>query len=373
MITEVSLERFKCFKTLESIELSRINLFAGSNGRGKSSFLQALLLIAQSMDAERRLNHIEINGKFVELGTFKDIISRGASTQSVNITFKTDDKEENEVKLVMAPYDKKPQWCKLARIGLPGGKELVEEIGSATGEDVSKKPKTLGATSTVAGFAQLHNVYYISADRKGPIDFAKQNDNREDNQIGIHGEYVINLLAHKGSGFISKVSNAISEILLGATVSVQETETDYLRLTIDSSNNSDGFRPSNVGFGYSYILPIVTTILFAEEGAKIFIENPEAHLHPGAQSRLTEFLIKHAKEKKLQLYVETHSDHVINCLRIAVSKELIHRSDAKIIYLSRKEDNTPKVSQISIDSHGNLSDYPDGFMDEWGIQMSQLV
>lgn len=371
MITEVSLEKFKCFKNSESIALSRINLFAGSNGRGKSSFLQALLLIAQSMDVDKRLNHIEINGKFVELGTFQDIVSRGEGA-SINISFKTDDKEENEVKLVLTPYSSKPQWCRLARIGLPG-KELVEEIGSATGENASKTPKTLGATSTIAGLAQLHNVYYISADRKGPTDFAKQNDNREDNQIGIHGEYIINLLAHKGQAFVSKVSSAISEILLGASLSVQTTDTDYLRFTIDSINDSTGFRPSNVGFGYSYILPIITTILFAEEGSKIFIENPEAHLHPGAQSRLTEFMIKHASLKNLQLYIETHSDHVINCLRISISNKLIKRTDAKIIYFSRDEGNNPLVSQINIDSQGNLSDYPDGFMDEWGNQMAQLV
>ena len=146
-----------------------------------------------------------------------------------------------------------------------------------------------------------------------------------------------------------------------------------MRFTIDSINDSTGFRPSNVGFGYSYILPIITTILFAEEGSKIFIENPEAHLHPGAQSRLTEFMIKHASLKNLQLYIETHSDHVINCLRISISNKLIKRTDAKIIYFSRDEGNNPLVSQINIDSQGNLSDYPDGFMDEWGNQMAQLV
>lgn len=58
MITELSLKNFKCFPNLENISLGKVNLFTGSNGRGKSTFLQSLLLLAQSMDSEKRLNHI---------------------------------------------------------------------------------------------------------------------------------------------------------------------------------------------------------------------------------------------------------------------------------------------------------------------------
>ena len=73
MITEITLENFKCYKKLDTIQLAKVNLLAGSNGRGKSSLLQALLLLAQSLDSEKSLNHLEMNGRFVELGTFADV------------------------------------------------------------------------------------------------------------------------------------------------------------------------------------------------------------------------------------------------------------------------------------------------------------
>ncbi len=372
MITKVTLQRFKCFEKPETVLLSKINLFAGCNGRGKSSFLQALLLIAQSIDTEKRLNHIQINGKFIELGTFEDIKNIKTKAKPT-ITFCTDDKAENIITLKIAPHDKKPQWGQLFELNI-NDKKLVEKIGSATGnENVKNAPTALGATSTVAGLAQLHNVYYISADRKGPTDFYKKNDNREDNHIGVHGEELINLLAHKGDGFVKELAKHTSMILSGATIAVKDIGTDYIKLILDSSNDTQGFRPSNVGFGYSYILPIIATLLFAENSSKVFIENPEAHLHPGAQSRLMNFMIEQSKIKNIQLFIETHSDHVINCLRIAIAHKKLQRNDAGIIYFSKSEDNKITTTRINIDSQGNLSDYPEGFMDEWGLQMSQLV
>lgn len=371
MIKEISLENFKCYRKLDTIQLAKVNLLAGSNGRGKSTLLQSLLLLAQSLENEKGLNHLEMNGRFIELGTFADVQTSGID-DNPTIHYKTDDKEESDISIAFSSYENKTQWGKIVRFTL-SGKELIEEIGSASGENEEQKSHGLGVTSTVAGLSQLYNVYYISADRRGPVDFMKKNDNRDDNQIGIHGEYLINSLAKKGPSFIEKVTNEMSKILLGATVQVQNTDTDYLRFYLDSVNDSKGFRPTNVGFGYSYILPIVVTLLLAEKGAKIFIENPEAHLHPGAQSRLADFLMRQSKENDLQLFIETHSDHIINSLRIAVVDGVLERTEARILFFFREGIDDAHVCQIKIDSNGNLSDYPDGFMDEWGIQMSKLV
>lgn len=371
MIKEIALENFKCYRKLDTIQLAKVNLLAGSNGRGKSTLIQSLLLLAQSLDNEKGLNHLEMNGRFVELGTFADVQTSGID-DNPTIHYKTDDKDESDILIAFSSYENKTQWGKIVRFTL-SGKELIEEIGSASGENEEQKSHGLGVTSTVAGLSQLYNVYYISADRRGPVDFVKKNDNRDDNQIGIHGEYLINSLAKKGRTFTQAVASEMSKILSGATIQVENTDTDYLRFYLDSVNGSKGFRPTNVGFGYSYILPIVMTMLLAEKGAKIFIENPEAHLHPGAQSRLADFLMRQAKERDLQLFIETHSDHIINGLRIAIVDGVLEKADARILFFSRDGMEDTHICQIKIDTHGNLSDYPDGFMDEWGIQMSKLV
>lgn len=84
-------------------------------------------------------------------------------------------------------------------------------------------------------------------------------------------------------------------------------------------------------------------------------------------------MMRQSKEQDLQLFVETHSDHIINGLRIAIVGGVLEKADARILYFSRQGIGDTNVCQIKVDSKGNLSDYPDGFMDEWGIQMSKLV
>lgn len=116
MIASLSLKNFKCFQNLESINLGRINLFTGSNGRGKSTFLQSLLLLAQSMDSEKRLNHIELNGRFIELGTFDDVRCRYSKSGDPTIIFTTDDEEENNLTITFAKYRDKQRWAKLVRL-----------------------------------------------------------------------------------------------------------------------------------------------------------------------------------------------------------------------------------------------------------------
>ena len=82
------------------------------------------------------------------------------------------------------------------------------------------------------------------------------------------------------------------------------------------------------------------------------------------------FLIRVAKEKNLQLIIETHSDHVVNGMRIAMKEGTLQIRDAHILYFS---DDERRVKMITCDKNGTLSDYPDDFLDEWTMQMLKLV
>jgi predicted ATPase len=87
-----------------------------------------------------------------------------------------------------------------------------------------------------------------------------------------------------------------------------------------------------------------------------------------------EFLIKQALEKDLQLIIETHSDHVVNGLRISMKKGQISPTEGIIQHFAYDNETvTPVITEITSDKNGNLSDYPGDFMDEWTAQMMQLV
>lgn len=383
MFRLLKLKNFKCFRQLvEPIEFTDINLLTGSNGRGKSSIFQSILLLAQSYESGKDFKRVRLSGRFLELGSFKDIVYKGNLDENITISISTDDENDQNIKVI----------CKSGDVGTViddiyvNGKSLVSETSSASSMGNScvdspspiavKDEKSFSPTSTYECFSQFLNVFYISADRLGPLNVVKLLEDSVGDQIGVHGEKIINSLHERRAEFQRVVAAEMSYILGGASVRLTNLDTDFIRFFLDSIDESDGYRPINVGFGYSYILPLIVFPLVIPEGSKLFIENPEAHLHPGAQSRLSDFLIRISRERKIQLFIETHSDHVVNSLRIAVKRKKygIGSENARIIHIGRqKESNEPMIWQIQMDSNGRLSDYPPDFFEEWGNQMAQLV
>lgn len=374
MIKAIGFKDYKCFEDLNDIETRQITLLTGSNGRGKSSFFQSLLLMAQSYRSGRNLESLKINGCFVSLGTYEDIHCSNSQKNTIEFRFTTDDLDENHIELVWEPCEK-PKYASLRsfRVRYNDGKitELVNSLGEYD-EQNSLNIMRVAATSAIAALRQFSSFIYVSAERLGPTNYAVQND---ESGLGIRGEQIVNLLHDMGSGFINEVAHVISEIMGGAAINIKDIDKEFLKLTMDSKDGYGVYKPVNVGFGYSYILPVVVTPMIASPGSIIVIENPEAHLHPGAQSRMMNFLIAMAKKRGLQLFIETHSDHVINALRIATKErfEGLQESDSCIVHMFRDLDERVKTTSLLIDREGNLSDYPDDFMVEWGNQMMHLV
>lgn len=374
MITSLGLDKFKCFDKLDKIEFSQINLLTGLNGRGKSTVIQSMLLIAQSFSENKSLESLKINdGKFLKLGTFYDILNVRFPNNDFGIRVETDDATENKIVLTCHAIEDKPTIGAFRHFCV-NDTELVETMAENTGDSVKEK-EVVGVTSSVAGLKQFQNFYYVMADRKGPVNSVERDDTLSDNEIGNQGEHLINILSMRKDELLPKLQECLSKILKGAFVDVKDDAKTFIELYLDSVDESKGFMPVNVGFGYSYILPVLLTLLVAENNAKVVIENPEAHLHPGAISRLTEELVKIAKEKNLQLFVETHSDHIINGLRIAVKHKKCSCNDVKILHFVKEaqKGQSPYIVPILVDKDGNLSDYPDDFMDEWTNQMVELV
>lgn len=129
---------------------------------------------------------------------------------------------------------------------------------------------------------------------------------------------------------------------------------------------------------------MLIVLLTAHPEDSIVVENPEAHLHPRGQAEIGKLLAKVAAAG-VQLFVETHSDHVINGIRVAVKDKVVKPEDVNIAFFERKEhllskDTHEPVSEtysterdIKVDAKGSLSEYPDGFLDEWNNQLMELI
>ena len=129
-------------------------------------------------------------------------------------------------------------------------------------------------------------------------------------------------------------------------------------------------RATNVGFGLSYVLPVMLALL-TQPGAMCLIENPESHLHPRGQTKLAE-LAARASSAGVQVFVETHSDHFMDGIRIAVRDGIVSPEQTSFHYFER-EGTRSVVTSPEVDENGRLSQWPHGFFDQHTENMMKLL
>ncbi len=156
----------------------------------------------------------------------------------------------------------------------------------------------------------------------------------------------------------------------GEANAIQLAQTNLMQLQLRSGITSNWVRPANIGYGMSYAFPIVVAGLCADVGQTIILDSPEAHLHPKAQSRVGRFL-SYVANSGVQLLVETHSDHLLNGVRIAIKDGIIKPRDLAIYFFTGKRE--ARVIRLSIDKNGTVHDLPDGFFDQAERDLANLA
>ncbi len=123
---------------------------------------------------------------------------------------------------------------------------------------------------------------------------------------------------------------------------------------------------TDVGFGVSQILPVLVLCYYVPKGSIIVLEQPEIHLHPFVQSALADVLIDVVKNRKVQVIVESHSEHLVRRLQRRIAENAIQPDDVAL-YFCHIENGVSKIEQLNVDLFGNVSNWPkDFFGDEMG-------
>jgi len=130
-------------------------------------------------------------------------------------------------------------------------------------------------------------------------------------------------------------------------------------------------KPTNMGFGVSYALPVIVAGLTAAPDALLLVENPEAHLHPAGQSQMGVFLASMAGAG-VQVLVETHSDHVLNGIRRAIGELGVLGAERAIVHQFDISESSDHRS-LSFSPGGGLSDWPPGFFDQYQMDVAALT
>jgi predicted ATPase len=122
----------------------------------------------------------------------------------------------------------------------------------------------------------------------------------------------------------------------------------------------------DVGFGVSQVLPVLVLCYYAAEGSTLIIEQPELHLHPAAQSELADVLIDVVKNRRMQVIVESHSEHLLRRLQRRIAEEQFPAHDAAL-YFCEMENGASKATPLEITQEGFIKNWPkDFFGDEMG-------
>ena len=365
MINHISVYRFKTLRQA-SLRLRSLNLLAGMNGMGKSTLIQSLLLLRQSWQARTLPSDgLLLRGNLADLGRGEDILYQFAEEETIEFALMTDNGSFRWA------FDVGESACD-------------HEVLPLLGEPV---PITAYADSLFGkGFR------YLSSERMSPKVTSTTSvfAVREQDELGIHGEFTAHYLAEhqsrpvaipqlihanlneEKSDLLSNVRAWLDEISPGITLNAQQ----YPQMQIAAiSYNYDvgakaglpiGILPPNVGFGISYILPILVAILSSNPGDLVLIENPECHLHPRGQSTIGRLLAILAG-CDVQVIVESHSDHVVNGMRLAVKEGLIAPNEVGLFFFDRAKGDPAHAATIltpSVDANGKVDFWPLGFFDE---------
>lgn len=118
---------------------------------------------------------------------------------------------------------------------------------------------------------------------------------------------------------------------------------------------------TDVGFGISQVLPVVTLLHYVPESSTVLLEQPEIHLHPLAQAALADVLIHAARHRRIQVIVESHSEHLLLRLQRRIAEERIGAGDVRM-YFCDVEDGASRLVPLEVDLYGNIRNWPKHFM-----------
>lgn len=137
-------------------------------------------------------------------------------------------------------------------------------------------------------------------------------------------------------------------------------ESNLYRVKVKKTKDSAEVLITDVGFGVSQILPVLTICYYVPEGSTILLEQPEIHLHPKVQAGLADVFIDAIKRRRVQIVLESHSEHLLRRLQTRISEEQI-ANDETALYFCEMHDSKSKLLHLNVDLYGHITNWPDGF------------
>ncbi len=401
IIEKVTLKNFKCFKET-NIDFSKITILTGANSSGKSSCLYGLLSALQSTQFPLYLSP---NGKYVNMGDFEEFsfnnsrnsvitldlvinIQRGrkwnirtdwAINSSNNMPQLQNLRAEgdifnfsiikNDVYVLNLRCDKE-KYSKTIRF------ERLEELGKVLLEqNLGGMKWILDVINAVRNFDK--NINFISSFRHQPERTYYQKS-KSDAKAGRFGEGYIDQISeweNRKSENFQYLTSILRDLGLVRAMKVKQLKGGLFELRVKAKNDKNKgvwVSLADVGFGVSQFLPVIVADLQLSPNSTLLLAQPEIHLHPSVQAALGDYFIKQASEQNKRYIIETHSEYLLNRIRLSIAKEELKPADISVYYFENSADGS-ETYKIEFCKDGQIKGAPKGFFDTYMMDVMEIA
>jgi predicted ATPase len=433
MLTQFRFENFKSWRDTGEIRIAPLTGIFGTNSSGKTAILQFLLMLKQTIESSDQNLPLNFGNdqSHTNLGASYDIVHKHKLPEKIKfslnwkpyfppLSFWSDEADlvkislkvknefefgstilfdTNRIKINESYYKFKDSENQLNKIKIEvspdsDGKTYYYSREGNTFENYHEQSldirvksifnfplqitlDTAIRNSLILYLQQLfEQIYYL-----GPLrEYPRRSylwSGEQPQSVGKKGEFIVSALLASRNNNLNVEENVaywLKELGLIHDFQIQpiaENRSDY-EIKVRRFPDSPEVLITDVGFGVSQILPVLVLCYYVSEGSTIIFEQPEIHLHPSVQAGLADVFIDVIKTRNVQIILESHSEHLLRRLqrRIAEEHKDMKPEDAALYFCSIDDTGTSKLTELELDTYGNINNWPQGF---FGDEMGDLV
>jgi AAA domain, putative AbiEii toxin, Type IV TA system/AAA ATPase domain len=397
--TAISVRGFKSFAEETSVQLGMLTILAGTNSSGKSSIMQPLLLMKQTLETAYDPGALLLDGPNISFTLAEQFLAKSSTTdQAFTVRFSTNNGLTSQSVF---------NWSS------DSGINISEQSQTST----PRQDALLIRPSMVSGeireiVKNWHPLFGVGTDEENPLAVGRDRCFLECIEMGTGAKYtlfnssfirVISAIIHVkglrgtpertyntasvgGSVFIGqfekyvaslidrfqkedpekliKLQQALQKLGLTDIIQAQRLNDTQIELRVGrvlgQADPTDTVNIADVGFGVSQVLPVIVALLVAEPEQMVYVEQPEIHLHPRAQVALSE-IFADAANRGVRVVVETHSELFLMGIQALVAEDKLDPGAVKLHWFTRQPDGSSRVTSADLDETGAFGDWPEDF------------
>lgn len=416
-IESLEIEGYKSLGQRKVIDLKALTLIAGVNSSGKSSIMQPLLLLKQTVDAPYDPGPLQLDGPNVSVTSVEQVLSKtlsatarargfslGLSTSNAQTRVRFNKDATGNLRVAeysgyFLPGQESPISIRegmpqaqlrklfdplLKAADLPGlfkGRNskltvmrdrftLSPAMEYESGRTTARIPLNFSMPGDMSDIAS--RIIHLPALRGNPLR-TYRTASVDVRYPGRFDTYTAGIISYwqnnKRTEKLQQLRKDVEELGLTWKIEARQIEDTQVELLVGrlpqarQGGARDLVNIADVGFGVSQTLPVVVALLAAIPGQLVYLEQPEIHLHPRAQLKFAQ-LVRRAVERGVRVVIETHSSIFLRAVQTIVAQDALDPDEVAMHWFTRdRSSGETQITTADLQEDGSFGDWPEDFDD----------